>query len=159
MLKRRIIRGIFMVPILLCLVGWGWSAGHYAEICYSTKTAGLICFAQSGTVGLEGGAGRRGSLGVSTFSEALPEGRSWPPIRVGTSDTDYGDHSYAGFSFEYTHTADDWDIWCGVPFWFLIIVFSAVLFFVWRKTRGGVRAAAAFPVEVAATARHEDTTT
>jgi len=35
-----------------------------------------------------------------------------------------------------------------MPLWFLILVFSAILFVVWRKTRGGVRTAAAFPVEV-----------
>ena len=150
MRRRWIIRGIFVVPILLCVVGWGWSAGHYAQICYSTRTANFTCLAESGTVVLAGGMGQQGSLGVSTVYYALLSPRFWPAIRVGKGDTDFGDHYYAGFSFEYVHTADDWDIWCGVPYWFLILVFSAVLLVVWRKTRGGVRAIAAFPVEVAA---------
>ena len=35
-----------------------------------------------------------------------------------------------------------------VPYWFLILIFSAVLFFVWRKTRPKLNPKMAFPVEV-----------
>jgi len=35
-----------------------------------------------------------------------------------------------------------------IPFWFPILIFSVVLFLVWRKTRPKIKAGGAFPVEV-----------
>ncbi len=62
----------------------------------------------------------------------------------------YGVDSFLGFRYFHAGTTTTTLHHQRVPWWFLIIVFSAILFVVWLKTRGGVRAAAAFPVEVAA---------
>jgi hypothetical protein len=80
--------------------------------------------------------------------------------RWSISSGDLSPAGYTGFSlvgfqykFESMHKYDlrgpRYGQWmAAVPFWFLIVVFSAVLFVVWRKTRPKIDPKTAFPVEV-----------
>jgi hypothetical protein len=75
----------------------------------------------------------------------LQESAFWPPndpalhcllgFRYGRRD--FPAHGLGGYEF-------------AVPYWFLIVASSAVLFSVWRKTRPKSNPATAFPVEVKA---------
>src|ERR1035437_7518200 len=50
MVRRWIIRIIFMLPILLCMAGWGWSGTHSLWIRYSHDGRGVECESRWGVV-------------------------------------------------------------------------------------------------------------
>ena len=132
MKRRWIIRSIFMVPLLLCIVGWGWSANHGGRIayCYGNKAI---------TYGTEWGCFEIGYM-LRSPSDGWHCGASelaphfLPP------------HSILGFVSS-SYAVMDWHVML-LPYWFLILVFSSVLFFVWCKTQTKPKGGA-FPVEVA----------
>ena len=142
MVKRWIIRSIFMLPILLCVGGWGWSFGHWNTL---EVAAGKLH-----RLGLENAYG---CLWVHYFGGGLSSGFWW----VGHGSIDSVERCivprwkscFLGFS--YWHEPLGWRMpihWqVMVPYWFLILVFAGLLYFVWRKT-GKPKPAGAFPVEV-----------
>src|ERR1035437_4189762 len=118
MKRRWIIRIIFILPILLCVVGWVWSGTHFSRIEYGVYGHWWIaCDLRYGVVdvmvarsGVDGG-------GWYCVTRPYPNARFWPVNSI------FG-FGYYGPSHKVV-----------MPIWFLIFLFSLVLFFVWRKTR------------------------
>ena len=144
MKRRWFIRCCFMLPIMLCVGGWGWSALYWSGIDYNNNGCGFDFYLTNGTVQMSFARSGQNSFRNGWSVEAIPQDACfWP-----SDNTLY--HYFLGFSFN--HNVDrpnkaDWIYDLCVPFWFLILVLSAVLFFVWRKTRLPVKGRA-FPVEV-----------
>jgi len=128
MWRRWIIPGLFILPILLCASGWVTSTKHFYSIRYCHNgyyvagdvTWGSITLQCSGDSGLSNG----------WRCEALPQAhaRFWP-MRA-----DPENHVYFGFGLNR-------DVYLGhhayilcLPCWFVIVISSAVLYIVWRKT-------------------------
>ena len=143
-----------MVPILLCMGGWVWSGTHKGEIDYARNG----CFIQGGTesgVVWVGSGGERGGTGIPDGwifaavpnASRLPIGppaHFWPlgPAQI-PSFLGFGWVRAAPASFSVGGVA-----YVGVPYWLLILVFTGLLFIVWRKTsRKMIRRA--FPVQLA----------
>jgi hypothetical protein len=133
MKRRWIIRNFFIGLLLLCVGGWVWSAAHYSWITFyhggknldfSSKW-GVVRVVWSENVGTE----NDWACGNSTTDIT----HFWP---TGASDTP---------SFYYEHVVEYHYRYVNVPHWFLILLSSAVLFVVWRKTRLPVNGHA-FPV-------------
>lgn len=142
MVKRWFIRCIFILPILLCLGGWGWSVGHCVQVRYARHNYYVNCGTYFGTVFIHGGR----QMGLPDFWEfnVIPQ----EPVRV-LYPYNPNIHFFAGFGLE--HEAGSWghvEV-LTVPYWFLIPLFGFILFFVWRKT-GKKKLGGAFPVEVKA---------
>ena len=135
MKRRWFIRICFMLPILLCVVGWVWGATRFAHIMYVHSGHWVACGPSSGFVNVAFGQNPRKS-----------DGWEWSVIpqsaRFGPGGTPY----FLGFSFRHILASDMYMYMFGVPYWFLLIIFSAVLFVVWRKT-GKPKPGRAFPVE------------
>ncbi len=139
MLRRWIIRIIFMLPILLCVGGWGWSAKHDGRLEYHRHGHwfgggtlwGFVCV----------------NYGPPSLGEIASDGwicRIYPRTEVHFWPRLFTDHfSFLGFGYYSGFSITTIE----VPYWFLILVFSALLFVVWRKTRPPVKGRA-FPVEL-----------
>jgi hypothetical protein len=139
MLRRWLIRALFILPILLCVVGWVWSGTHFSWTKYSHEGSYVACTASRGVICVKFD-GRGTSNGWACGVDSR-DAHFWP--------VDYPDsRSYLGFRFACFDEMARYDYLFAVPFWFLIIVSSAVLFFVWRKTRPKINPKTAFPVEV-----------
>jgi len=142
--QRTIIRGLFMLPISLCIVGWGWSFRHNGAIWFSRyRGPYLICYTEDGYIGLKYG-GRDGPGGYpfsggSGFDCEVTTDGGFPNFWPG-----YGPNRVLGFSFLKDMPSQ---IKATVPYWFLILIFSGVLWIVWRKTRPKPKGGA-FPVVV-----------
>ena len=133
MKRRWLIRSIFMLPILLCIVGWCWSAGHGGWIGYYHGAEFVGCETFWGVVRLgTSGPGPGCCCGVDSAPEICFLLPNDPQTFLG---------------FGYFFISPERHVY--VPYWFLILAFSAILFFVWRKTRTKPQGGA-FPVEVAA---------
>ena len=123
-----------MVPILLCLGAWGWSRSHWTRIGYCHHQRFVGCASRWETVGVWWGTemGQPEGWVCSTVSQDSP-------------------HLWSFLGFRYLHERDTTHTSTRLiaPWWFLIVVFSAILYVVWRKTqpRGTGRA---FPVELTA---------
>jgi len=124
MKRRWFIRGLFMLPILLCIVGWGWSRTHWVWILYCLRGNFVGCDTFWGCIGL--------GYGKTDFSNGWYLGREpttagshfWPPPNAAPQ-------SFYGFGCEWTaisHTVY-------MPCWFPIFLSSLALFFAWRRTR------------------------
>ena len=139
MKRRWFIRSFFILPILLCFVGWGWSVGHRTSV-IRTFGSHLITFeTETGYVSVE--------------DEAFPDtGTRWLHATVEVEPNIYElrgivPPQHVICELGYFGQADLRIIY--VPYWFLIVLLSSVLFLVWRRThpkpKGG-----AFPVDVKA---------
>ena len=141
MLRRWIIRSFFMVPILLCLGTWGWSRSHgmWIEYCHHDRYVASV--SQWGTVEVQWGTSY--GLAEGWACQISPEAIAhfWP-VHSYTG-------SFLGFAYLREGTMPHTLHLLQAPYWFLIIVFSAILYVVWRKTRprGTGRA---FPVTLTA---------
>jgi hypothetical protein len=135
MRRRWIIRGLFMLPVLLCVGGWGWSTTFSCWVTYSHHLQIFGCRSMGGAVGV---------YSLKTFF-ITPDGwliatrheeRAcfWPPqnlgFHIGRSE------SSAGICHQIV-----------IPYWFLILVFSVVLLFLWPKIQPTTDPATAFPVQ------------
>ena len=145
MKRRWIIRLCFILPIVLCLLAWAWSTQHSTEITYSrpAKNTAATCGLLWGEIYVRRVDGLSiGGEGWSVSDYAAPF-HFMHTYLIGPSAT-----SFLGFSYERgrhaTGSAEE-RLLC-VPIWFPILVFSALLIPVWRKTRPA-RAARSFPVE------------
>ena len=147
MIRRWIIRCCFILPILLCVAGWAWSVTHdswvechgYGET-WDTFTA-IICGTRAGCVYAQQWGGSRGSVGEWDAAteeipfEMVPAGSPRKPL-------------FLGFGLGPDREVDLW--YLRIPYWFLVVTFSTVLFLVWRKTKPPATTPA-FPVEVGKT--------
>ena len=133
MKRRWFIRSLFMLPILLCLIGWGWSAGYLSGVKYQGQGWRVRLAMRGGMIEVEHWRDDFGQRGLHLVNWPGPL-CFWPGM---------GHH--LGFGYLY----GSYEKHIALPFWFLILVFSGLLWFVWRQTRpkpnGG-----AFPVEVKA---------
>ena len=144
MKRRWIIRVIFMLPILLCVVGWVWSSTHNGVIDFSRDGRGIELASSYGAVtGVLDLDAEKWHDGWYRTVRPIPGVHFWPE---GT----FGLRSFLGLTY-FSNKAGS-NFYIDVPYWFLILIFSAPLFFVWRKTRPLVKGRA-FPVE--ATAQHD----
>jgi hypothetical protein len=133
MVRRWIIRSFAILLVVACSVMWVRS--------YSFITGG---YAQSGRYAVNIGASRGrlfvgwvengGGMDGFHYSNHARSGLDYLP-----------DHDFLGFSVQTYRFNARFFRSCGIPFWFVIVIFSTVLFFVWRKTRK-VNPATAFPV-------------
>ena len=146
-MKRWLIRSVFMLPLLLCVVGWGWSGSQRTWIDYCPHDRVVDCDSLWGVVGVQWGT-LTGQpdwwvYGTTETSNA----QFWPTYR--------SVDSFLGFRYFHARTTTRSTTRLQAPLWFLIIVFSAILYVVWRKTRprGTGRA---FPVELTAPRSESD---
>ena len=145
MKRRWFIRCLFMLPILLCVGGWAWGRMYNGYVRFTHDGSWIGCVQSDGVIGV-GVGGRFGLPNGWNHEVALRDGlrhfwRPWP------------DPAFLGFRISH-HPQDMGGWYClSLPYWFLIIVFSLVLFFVWRKTRPKLNPATAFPMEMAASGK------
>ena len=143
MFRRWFIRSCFSLPILLSIVGWGWSVGQSATVRYYHAGYVVACTTNWGVVRLWGGAtDPRETWWPGPLSKVVYT----PPLAHFLIPND--SHYFLGFGYL---SRSDYHF-ASIPYWFLIIVFSLALFFVWRKTRMP-NPATAFPVEVKASGK------
>jgi len=150
-----IIRCLFMLPLLLCVVGWVVSMGHPAYITHSHAGYDTFCSISWGRVNV--GRSRMG-VTLSDGSVARPnagwEGGFFPPeLRVRSVHQHPSLLSALGFGWTNVSVNMDnisYDLRAAsVPFWFLLVAFSLCLLFLWRKT-GQKKPGEVPPVEVKA---------
>jgi hypothetical protein len=144
MLRRWIIRAVFMLPILLCVGGWAVSTKYSAQINYSYGGYRTGCGMLGGVVNLDRGVWPNSEVGWSYDGfpvkfRLIEPSHLKAPAFLGFK-YDHIDGPFIGEPFELKIVF--------VPFWFLIVVFSAALLVVWRKTRPKINPKMAFPVEV-----------
>ncbi len=150
-----------MLPILLCVVGWGWSGMQATTFYYSLDGRWMACGHGQGVVYVQLAwdgripVGRRIPVGWLCLVSPVNPIRFWPTDQHNLNDYNllgfYYCHNHYVSSYEYTPEASRASSYSlGVPYWFLIAVFSWVLFIVWRKTRPKLHPPSAFPVEIAA---------
>ncbi len=146
MLKRWLLRGLFLLPVVLCLAGWGWSGWYEGWVGYTRSHRTIGFGTAEGTVSL--GAGRRigyndGYAAAVDRSEAV---RFWP-----TPDPD--DICFLGFRW-WHDSYSDFSGGAGtaysltIPYWFPLLASALLFLLVWRKTRRRLSPATGFPVEV-----------
>ena len=130
-----------MVPILLCLGTWGWSRSHDMWIKYCHHERFVACRLLSGNV----------DVGWGTLSGEADgwEWETWPGIYARFWPFHPRVNYFGGFVYFHESITTNTLHLLQAPWWFLILVFSAILYVVWRKTRprGTGRA---FPVELTA---------
>ena len=144
MLRRWVIRVFFMVPIVLCAVGWVWGAMLSGAVCYAHSERFVYVAPTEGRILVALGVDPIEHDGWRSSFEYLSRAYFWPPI-----DNDYY-HYHLGFTFgPREKVSGNWRAFA-VPYWFLILLSSGVFWWVWRKTRA-VTARGAFPVEVRGT--------
>ena len=143
MFRHWLMRFCFILPLLLCVGGWWWSGTRYGhlEFAHNNHRVQLetgwgvidVNFVQfTGAIHLTDGW----QMGIWPQDEA----HFWT---LGT------EHYFMGFGFiRYAGERDAFGYMFAMPYWFLFVVFSAILFFVWRKT-GEPKPGRAFPVEMA----------
>ncbi len=152
MTRRWLIRICFMLPILLCVGGWVWGFARYDYVIrfhdnnYFVEVGsgtGAICIRQGGDMRADASHPEAWLCG-----ERESDPRFWP-TQAPTDVLDFSGFHAWGLSIGKAH-----ERWRGVvyilmvPDWLLLIVFSAALLFVWRRTRPR-QPGRAFPVELA----------
>jgi len=135
-MKRWLVRSVFILPLLLCLFGWGASGWRAAVMNYARTGLHAECRIEWGIVDVYWERGDIAFLpeGIECYTVPLTEVRFW--------STRPGYH--LGFALYWNSGFGE----LAVPYWFLILLFGSVLFLVWRKTRLR-KTYGAFPVEMA----------
>ena len=140
MSRRWLIRYVFMLPLLLCVVGWAWSGTHVGWVRCIRGGHWLECYTASGAIFVDTGWGNPAANGWLCGIRVTPAVSFWPGSKLPFA-------SFLGFSLNYGAWEGQHYFRCGVPYWILISLFALALFFFWRnpkqKKPGG-----AFPVEV-----------
>ena len=133
MKRRWLFRSFFILPILLCIIGWWWSVAHGCRFgcSYVGYYVGL---------GTEWGS-------VALIYDSSDQGPpDWtlemPPLSAAHF---IHPRSFLGFSYRTPNPTRRAIV---VPYWFLMLVFSGILWFVGRKTRPKPNPATAFPIEM-----------
>ena len=146
MKRRWFIRICFMLPILLCVGGWIWSATHLGIISIGHAGHWVEWQASQGGLSVTWGTGEGRFNGwYCGGGDRAYEAHYWP-----TNSSRY----YLGFLYGYYAKKDGSSVsYLEVPFWFLIIVTSAILYLAWRKT-AQPKSPPAFPVIMPPTGKH-----
>jgi hypothetical protein len=149
--KRWFIRSIFILPILLCVVGWGWSVNHAGGIAYQGSENYFGCITYAGKFSVCYEPDLRQNFGWNWW--AWRQTPDWGESDLSSNDNpeianDNVKIAFAGFRFEKgIFGSEATEQYLGsIPFWFLILIFSISLYFVWRKTKPKI--GAAFPVVI-----------
>ena len=143
MFRRWFIRICFMLPILVCVGGWGWSSTHVTGVAYGNGHAGVAFGTGAGTLRIVW-IGGLATPGWRLINEPLNPPEFWPAKSA--SD----DPQFLGFYYRYFKQSPDLHFYFFfVPYWALIVVCGGVFAWVWRKT-GKPKPGRAFPVELAA---------
>ena len=138
MVKRWLIRGVFMLPILLCAGGWVESYGHWDQLSYQGSRGGAFSSV--------GGVVSVGYIAIDAQSSGWQFSRaSLPPISRRILDRRNG--LFLGFAYGHSAAVDYEAYWAYIPYYFPLLLFSGVLLIVWRKTRAR-QAGGAFPVDM-----------
>jgi len=126
-----------MLPILLCLCAWGWSRSHLILVEYCHHGRFVACTSLWGTIGVKWGIDTGEPDGWLCRTVLQLQAHFWP--------VDF----FWGFRYFHGRITTQTLHLLKAPWWFLIVVFSLILYVVWRKTRprGPGRA---FPVELTA---------
>ena len=145
--KRWLLRGVFLLPLLLAAAGWLWSGTHRSHVGYVHEERVVWCGSGSGVLGVELGWDH-------AMDPALPNGwyggtrpidpaRYWPEARP---------NSWLGFGFAHFSVRDpDLDQYVVVvPYWFVLLASAGVFMWVWRRTRPRPELAQGFEVQLAA---------
>ena len=140
MKRRWIIRVLFMLPILLCLSGWGWSGTHKGSLFYIHERNECGFSTSEGVVRLEIYMDR-------TFLSPETRWESYSSQQRANYFFPSDPPSYLGFYIDHTEWAWGNEYSLAIPCWFLILIFSVVLFLVWRKNRPELNPKTSFPVE------------
>jgi len=143
MTRRWLIRSIFMLPILLCMVGWGWSESHGVAVVYVHRR---LHFVECGT-----GSGRIWLFWVQADALRSPPGelsyRSWRgPVAHPVLP---GEMAWLGFRFSHIEVVSYRERTVAVPYWFPLLLSALLLLLAWRTTRPHPGGAQGFPVELA----------
>ena len=142
MFRRRLIRALFLLPILLCLAGWVWSATHSSFISYAHDERWMVLELRNGGVSMNwawnDARAPRNGWDSDVLLQAHP--RYWPA------------QSPYLFGFHIDRVADPlgYQYVLAVPFWFPLLLSCALSFLTYRKTRPKPQPQSAFPVEVRA---------
>ena len=147
MVRRWIIRGLFMLPVLLCVGGWVWSGFYQAGIWYWHAEKGLAVCTESGIVEVDVGTWNGKLTGRHYYVDRYPNARLYPLD---------SHHRFLGFGCYQLDTDVGIDkspsplLWgVSIPYWFLVFISAVLLWLVWRKTRPKPDPRTAFPVELA----------
>ena len=143
MVRRWLIRSLFLLPLLLCVAGWAWNMAHYGGLVYYARDSRWFGVGTSeGVVTL--GAGLNNALADGWQGEWAYNGPAFSAI---------GDDRYAllGFSLVhlYSRSGENAFDFLSIPYWFLTLATAALFFLAWRKTRPKPDSNTAFPIEVA----------
>ena len=144
MKRRWIIRSIFMLPILLCLIGWGWSGWYVCSVSYLQQDGRCdACNSGSGLITVEGFISGDDTLPTGWKCKITPdEGSGWFWQQDGV-------HGFLGFFYVNNFDGPEPLLYrLDIPYWFLVLYFSILLVLVYRKTRPKPNPATAFPVEM-----------
>jgi hypothetical protein len=146
MLKRWLIRSVFMLPLLLSVVGWGVSGWYHCHLDYSKFPYSYCVGTSWGTVSIcryTYGSDYPYPIGWDYQAMPNPSVRFWPEITFASAPPHFLGFSlfHGSVGFAYADVLD-------APYWFLILLFGIALLFVWRKTRKPIELRA-FPVELA----------
>jgi hypothetical protein len=122
MRHRWTIRILFMLPILLCIAAWFWSTNHTFWTGYSHGNRSIDFHAEWGFISL-----------VCSTENVEPDGWTCgtsPMSRRWQIPYPMESHHFLGFFFGWHPGFRG----IGMPYWFLILAFTALFYFAWRKT-------------------------
>jgi len=158
MKHRWVIRGIFIALLALSVGGWMTSAWYLCSAGVWYGNRGICAYTHCGCVNLcfiQFGSDTIGGNGYDVSVKRQPGARFWP--EAGTLER-Y--HWVIGFNYEFTGggkivlidgrtngTSTAYRT-LTLSYWVLILLSTAALWFVWRKTRPKLDPSTAFPVEV-----------
>lgn len=140
MFRRRLIRTLFLLPILLCLAGWCWSYAHVDEIRYFSPGGDVwIATSARGMVRCKVAWRFNGGYGWDvrdTIVDRPERSLLWR-------------HGGAFYGFEYTDQRPTFDAQrVALPYWFALLLSSALFLLIYRQTRPNPHPKTAFPIEL-----------
>jgi len=138
MIKWWILRGLFVLPVVLFAGGWLWSGTHAGYIVYVHNGRVDQFQSKCGVVGWVFGDGM--APGGYWQGGVLPQKPPcyWPQRR-------YSQGFHWGLRYpDKTHYFGEVE----VPYWFLLLASAGVLTWVWRMTGAKGKVGRGFPVEV-----------
>jgi len=138
-IRRWTIRSIFVLPVLFCAVGWLVSAHYFITVSYFPRGQGVLFGTYSGIAYLWFRPSNGVSHGWHISCSRNAGWTYWPPKDL---------NLFLGFGHFYEKGDPFWGTMRSYTFPYLLplVIFSAFLFFVWRRTRPKLSPATAFPV-------------
>jgi hypothetical protein len=127
--NRWLIRGSFMLPVLLCVVAWGWSYPFRERIAYAGASGVQEWAIELGDGGL--------FLGRSWGCTEVP-GWSYEHLGKDPFASDIYGAGFCLFGFQFFRSPvppSGIGSFLIIPFWFPTVLSVMLLFFVWRRTK------------------------